>query len=552
MMSRYFQGLYRVRVPFLILGLLTSLFILLPTIYNTVLENNNSISILPNIRPNIQVYQQGKIEYADVTLDGRLLFTVTSPISSDKGETNSSTLRLRIESIESNLYQLVQKPRDPNHLYIGTALLDRQTVILAKNQSQSYQKILLTVTELDAQLAQQTIPALAQEWSDLIHQSLRQAWEDRSPFARSQQAFQAAKISSIVIIIHILLSAVKKWIDKIFKHRKQQIDHNLQVDNPTASVTEIIHDFEQTFDQQQGQSLYIWLRKLLRLAKLAIWAYGINLCLLIFPETHLWGKTLIAFIMRLIIIVFLMLLLAQILNFLLNKSLKNWVEETSLEVNEVQRVALRAPTLAGVLEGIINYMSWLIGLILLINWQQTPIQAILTNISLLGVAIGIVFQNLLRDLVNGMFIIFGDQYAVGDTVNISGINGVVENMNMRSTNIRGAGGSLNIIPHGQITTVQNLTKDWSRVDLIIPITKDTDIKQAMVVMQQVAYEMSRDPDWQTRILEPISRIGVISMAATGTQILIWIKTTRTAQWIVEHEFRYRLKLAFDAQGISIS
>jgi small-conductance mechanosensitive channel len=100
--------------------------------------------------------------------------------------------------------------------------------------------------------------------------------------------------------------------------------------------------------------------------------------------------------------------------------------------------------------------------------------------------------------------------------------------------------------------VKNLTKDWSRADLTVQIAKDADVTHAMQVMQQVADEMAHDPDWQPKILEPTNRLGVSQISATGTQILVWIKTTRADQWEVEHEFRHRLKLAFDEQGIQMT
>ena len=558
LMTQHLQTCGRLKIPSLIWGLLASLCLLSLTSCSSPFADDAPALPRPSIRPNIQVYQQGGIEYGDVTLDGHVLFPVTGSVSSAKGESDQSTLRLRIGSIESNLHRVLNQQIDPDKLYVGIASLGRQTVIQAGTQSHSTQEILLTVTELDAQLAQQKIPTLAQNWADIIQRALQRAWAARSPAARQQQVLQFAGTLSAIVAISLGLSAVQRWLYRMFKGRKEQIHPNLPADdvpdrlaNSDADAAEIVRDFEQTFALKQRLSLNFW-RRVLWFAQLAIWAYGCALLLLIFPETNIWGRALITFTLRLTIIVFSMLLVAQICRFLLNRWLESWVEAASLEPNEVQRIALRAPTLAGVLEGIISVAVLIIGIILLTDVQQIPIQSILASVGLLGVAIGLVFQNLFRDWVNGLFIIFGDQYAVGDTVNIAGVNGLVESMSLRSTNIRGSGGSLNTVPHGQITTVQNLTKDWSRADLTVQITKDTDVTHAMQVMRQVADEMAHDPDWQSRILEPTNRLGVSQISATGTQILIWIKTTRAEQWKVEREFRYRLKLAFDEQGIDMS
>jgi small conductance mechanosensitive channel len=232
--------------------------------------------------------------------------------------------------------------------------------------------------------------------------------------------------------------------------------------------------------------------------------------------------------------------------------LANWVEEATPPKANVQRIALRAPTLASVFSEMVTAAAWLLGFLTLIDWQQISLGWLLTSAGLLGVALSLVFQNLFRDWLNGILIIFGDQYAVGDIVTIGNITGMVEGMSLRSTRIRGSGGSLNVISHGQITTVQNLTRDWSRVDLTIQVSRKTDVNQAIQVMQQVAQAMAKDPQWQSDILDPTTLIGVHQISLRGIQIKMGIKTKRAKQWNVEREFLKRLKQAFDEQGIQMT
>ncbi|MBE9169089.1 mechanosensitive ion channel [Pleurocapsales cyanobacterium LEGE 06147] len=159
---------------------------------------------------------------------------------------------------------------------------------------------------------------------------------------------------------------------------------------------------------------------------------------------------------------------------------------------------------------------------------------------------------LLKDWVNGILIIFEDQYAVGDVVDFgAGTRGLVEYMSLRATKIRSAGGRLSNIPHNQIAIVHNLTKDWSRVDFTIEVAYITDITLAMETMKEVAQEMARDPQWQNDILEPVNLIGVSRVDRAGIEISMFIKTKRMRQWDVEREFRRRLKLTFDEKGICI-
>lgn len=515
-----------------------------------------AVSVVPLIEPQPKVYQQGDIEYAYVTLDDQPIFPVTANFTpAAKPGTAPSAVQRRIQAIEPTLYRIVERESDPQKLHVTVASLDRQTVILAEDQARNTQEIILTVTELDAQFAEKPISVLAKEWADQLHQAVRQGWADRRPEARRHQLIQIGAIAIGMIAASIILYGIQKWIYHLFQQRKQILLQTLE--EPLLSLSDpdandLAQDFKQAQTLKQRQTLNILLRRLLRLTQLGIWSGGIAWMLLTLPETRGWGRIIIAFVLKLFVVVLSMLLIAQLCRFLVNQRLKGWVEEVPPGSDELQRVVLRAPTLAGVCDEIIKVLGVCIAIVLLIDWEQVPIASLWAGAGLLSVALSLVFQNLLRDWLNGFLIIFGDQYAVGDTVAIANTTGLVEGMTLRSTQIRGEGGSLNIIPHGQITTVKNLTKDWSRVDFTIQVAKETDVAKSMAVMKQVAEALALDPDWQAEILEPASLIGVNHISASGTQIVIWIKTRRSKQWEVEREFRHRLKLEFDQQGIQIS
>lgn len=266
-MARPLQSWFRWKFHLLLLGFLASLCLFWPIGYQAqaILINDNLVAAFPTLRPNIPVYQQGDIAYADVTLDGYVLFPVTAPISPDKPEVGQSNLRIRVGSIESSLYRVVSRNIDPDELYVVVASLDKQTVILAGTQNQSTQEILLTVTELDAQLAQQSIPVLAQNWTDIIHKALQQAWEARSPVARRHQMLQAVGLLASIFAISLGLSAIRRWLYRLFKRRKQHI-HDLPSSgppdpntHPEDSAAELVRDFHHSLAQKQRQRLNIWL-----------------------------------------------------------------------------------------------------------------------------------------------------------------------------------------------------------------------------------------------------------------------------------------------------
>jgi len=187
----------------------------------------------------------------------------------------------------------------------------------------------------------------------------------------------------------------------------------------------------------------------------------------------------------------------------------------------------------------------------MLNQLQIPVGPVLAGAGILGIAISFASQSFVKDVINGCLILLEDQYAVGDVIDVGGASGLVEYMNLRVTQLRGAGGRLTTIPNGSIGIVHNLTKDWSRADFTIDVSYDTDVDLALAVLKQVAEQMQSDPEWQETILDPVSLLGVNRLDHSGIQIVIWIKTQPIKQWGVEREFRRRLKLAFAEHGISI-
>ncbi|HEY9616842.1 MAG TPA: mechanosensitive ion channel domain-containing protein [Microcoleaceae cyanobacterium] len=506
------------------------------------------------IDPNVPVYQQGNIEYAYVSLDGEQLFPLTANTTPGKPTTALSPVQLRLQSIQPVLQRLLEQDFNPENFYVTVATLDRQTVILAGEHTKNTQEIILTVTDLDAQLAGKPLSILAKDWANITYQALLRGQASRRPEARQRQIIQVVVIGTAIVIVSLVLYGIHRWIYTLFDRRRERLLESAEkqlTSSLEANAIDLTQEFQQVQALRQRQMLNMMLRRLLRTAQLLIWSGGVAWILWTFPETRSWGKILITFVIRLFMVILVVFVVAQICRLLVNQRLQVLVEESSLNLDEMQRMVLRAPTLAGVLDEIIRFVAWCVAIILLIEWERLPVGAIWTGAGLMSVAFSLVFQNLLRDWLNGFFIVFGDYYAVGDMVNIANTAGLVEGMSLRSTRIRGEGGSLNTIPHGQIDTIQNLTKDWSRVDFSVAIAPKTDISQAMQVMKQVAEEMSVDPEWRSDILEPTSLIGVDQISASGTKISMWIKTKRSKQWAVEQAFRYRLKLAFDQAGIQM-
>jgi small conductance mechanosensitive channel len=166
-------------------------------------------------------------------------------------------------------------------------------------------------------------------------------------------------------------------------------------------------------------------------------------------------------------------------------------------------------------------------------------------------ALSFAAQNLVKDLVNGVLILLEDQYAIGDLVSTGTTTGIVENLNLRITQIRGEDGRLVTLPNSLITQVANLSRHWSRAVITIDVAYDTDVDRALEVLQQTAQKMAQDPIWRPGIINPIENLGVNGVTHAGLTLLLWIRTQPLKQYGVAREFRRRLRLAFEAEGIAI-
>ena len=179
------------------------------------------------------------------------------------------------------------------------------------------------------------------------------------------------------------------------------------------------------------------------------------------------------------------------------------------------------------------------------------IAPILAGAGILGLGISFGAQSLVKDIINGVFILIEDQFGVGDVIDAGGFIGAVEELNLRTTQIRSADGELITIPNSFITVVKNKSSNWSRVNLGIDVAYGTDIDRAIAIIAEVANEMSLELPWKLLILEPPMVLGVDNFGADGITIRVWIKTKPSEHMSVGREYRRRLKITFDREGIQI-
>lgn len=180
-----------------------------------------------------------------------------------------------------------------------------------------------------------------------------------------------------------------------------------------------------------------------------------------------------------------------------------------------------------------------------------PTGSVLAIGGLFGLAFSFGSQRLVKDLVNGFLILAEDQYAIGDAIDVGNAVGLVENLNLRVTQLRSADGELVTLPNSSITDVKNLTRSWSRVNFSIDVAYQTDPEKALTVLREVAQELYEAPDWRDKILAPPDVLGIDSVSHGGMTITTWSQTAPMQQWAVGREFRLRVRQALEQNGIEI-
>ncbi|HZB70864.1 MAG TPA: mechanosensitive ion channel family protein, partial [Acidimicrobiales bacterium] len=202
-------------------------------------------------------------------------------------------------------------------------------------------------------------------------------------------------------------------------------------------------------------------------------------------------------------------------------------------------------------------LVFLITAFLVIQRLNVPVTTLVAPATLIGAALGFGAQRLVQDLLSGFFIITERQYGFGDIIRISppgesvGIAGAVEEVTLRATKLRAEGGELIVIPNGEIRQVTNLSKDWARVVLDIPLSVDSDVTKATEILRRIGDEIMEDETWSRLLLDPPSVMGIERFGVGFLQLRFVARTLPGRQWDVARELRGRISLAFQQEGVAV-
>ena len=206
-------------------------------------------------------------------------------------------------------------------------------------------------------------------------------------------------------------------------------------------------------------------------------------------------------------------------------------------------------TLAGVINSIGTFVILFVALLEVLKYIGLDLAPLLASAGIAGLAIGFGAQTLVKDFINGFFVLLEDQYNIGDKVQLAGVKGTVEDMTLRRTVLRDDDGTVHIIPNSQLLIVSNMTRDWAQLTLKVSVAYSESTDKVVKILQQIGSDIRHDPNFAEDIVADIQVPGIDRIGNGEAEYLVIIKTRPNKQYSVSREMRRRIKEAFEKNGI---
>jgi len=528
--------------------------------------------------PPSEVSRHGEYETAAIKspLDGKELFEVTSPtiLNRDKIPDGLLPVEVRAAAVNERLWRAFYRTYSAKQTPIVTiATLNNRPIVQISDDQSSHPIRLVTVTEPDADFNGKTLDELAQAWQRILQDEIARFKQLTTPEVVRQRLGQALQIllglliaSAVIWLLRRLLTRRQNTLEKIAAStdgapltnadaKKAPSETIAGEETEAREIADVRSQFLAILQHQLSVKRRLDIDRFFQWALfwifILMWYVGIARIISIIPLLMRWSIYIWATPLALIGIWFGISLAIRISRSLIDRLLHSWKVNPLTPLAEAQRIALRSTTIAEALKGFATFVLVVIGILWTLSLFNVPTSSILAGGAIIGLAISFGSQSLIKDLVNGCLILLEDQFAVGDVIKIGEKSGLVENLNLRVTQLRNGEGQLITIPNSNITDVSNLTRLWSRVDFSIVVDYDNDPKQVLDVLRQVSQQMYREPEWHDRLLELPEVLGIDDLSHTGMLVRVWLKTAPMQQWSVGREFRLRVRQAFETNDIAI-
>jgi small conductance mechanosensitive channel len=206
-------------------------------------------------------------------------------------------------------------------------------------------------------------------------------------------------------------------------------------------------------------------------------------------------------------------------------------------------------TLAAVVNSVGVFVVVFVSTLMILGTLGLNVAPLLASAGVVGLAIGFGAQTLVKDVINGFFILLENQYDVGDVVRIAGVKGTVENMSLRHTTLRDDDGTIHIVPNSAVLIVSNTTRDWSQITLKVVVAYSESSERIVALLKQLGEEIRHDPAYAEDIVSEIQVPGIDRVGNGEAEYLVLIKTRPSKQWAVSRELRRRIKECFHKNNV---
>jgi small-conductance mechanosensitive channel len=226
-------------------------------------------------------------------------------------------------------------------------------------------------------------------------------------------------------------------------------------------------------------------------------------------------------------------------------------EATARDLAASTRRVQRAKTMGDLLKSVITGLLIAVFGTMILSELGVNIAPIIASAGIIGIALGFGAQSLVKDFLSGVFMIFEDQYGVGDVVDVGEATGTIEAVSLRVTRLRDLNGTVWYVPNGEILRVGNMSQNWSRAVVDIAVGYGEDIARVKRILADIAHDLWDDDDFKGLVIEAPEVTGVEVLGPESVTLRVLLKTAPMEQWGVARELRQRVKARFDHEGIEI-
>ena len=245
---------------------------------------------------------------------------------------------------------------------------------------------------------------------------------------------------------------------------------------------------------------------------------------------------------KIILIFIIMLIVIKLYNRTIEKFVQRQIKSNARFSLQPQK----AKTIGAVLKSAVKYLTYFVGITIMLSDIFNGVSVALAGVG--GVAVGFGTQSLVKDIINGIFILFENQYGVGDYVTIGKYSGIVESIGIRTTVIKDFSGDIHLIPNGSILEVTNHSKGNIRFIVDVQVAYEENLDNVINIIKKVCNKFEEENE---DVVEPIVVFGVTDLAQDGVTIRVMGKSKPLKQWTMENELRKAIKLKLDEENIEI-